>query len=151
MIAKDERLRELLEVLSAAEPVDNGLLAYRLISTALNDIEDKHLGPASWKPPRRFGDGVVSDRLYPSYPDSMFAVAGWPDVTMIVHKRQLVFIGSGGAIQFQRREQSSAPFSERHNLVLFDKADARGRRVWSRAGAMAQESAPALLDPERIR
>jgi len=139
----------LLEALRAAEPVDNGLLAYRLISTTLNDIEDRHLGPASWKPPRKFGDGVVSERLYPSYPESMFAVEGWPDVTMMVHMRQLVFIGSRGAFQFQRREDSTLHYSDRHHLVLLDKPDSRGRKVWSRA--TARESAMALPNSEQTQ
>jgi hypothetical protein len=131
MITKDERIRELLEALRRVEPVSSGLLAYRLISTTLNEIEDRHLGPESWKPPRRFGDGVVSDRLYPSYPESMFAVEDWPGVTMIVHIRQLVFIGSGGAFQFQRREDSALHYSQRHDLVLLDKPDSCGCKVWS--------------------
>jgi hypothetical protein len=62
----------------------------------------------------------------------MFAIDDWPDVTMIVHMRQLVFIGSGGAFQFQRREDSAFHYSERHDLVLLDKPDSRGRKVWSR-------------------
>jgi hypothetical protein len=149
MVAKDERIRELLEALRAAEPAGNGLLAYRLISTTLNDIEDRHLGSASWKPPRKFGKGVVSERLYPSYPESMFAVDGWPEVTMIVHMKQLVFIGSGGAFQFQRREDSGLHYSERHNLVLLDKPDSRGHRVWS--SVTARESIPVLLNSDQDR
>jgi hypothetical protein len=148
MVAKDERIRELLEALRVAEPADNGLLAYRLISTTLNDIEDRQLGPASWKPPRKFGDGVISERLYPSYPESMFVVDGWPDVTMIVHMKQLVFIGSGGAFQFQRREDSAIHYSERHSLVLLDKPDSRARCVWSRAAARESVELP---DADRIR
>lgn len=123
----------MLEVLRTVEPVSNGLMAYKLISTTLNEIEDRHLGPASWQPPRRFGNGVVSERLYPSYPESMFAVDGWPSVTMIVHIRQFVFIGMGGAFQFQRREESPLHYSLRQDLVMLDKPDSRGNRVWNPA------------------
>lgn len=132
MTNKEFRINELLDRLSQAPPADTGLLAYKLISTTLNEIEDFHLGAASWSPPRRFGEGVVSNRLYPSYPDCMFPVEDWPGVTMVVHMRQLIFIGNRGAFQIQRRNDSPLHFSERREMVLLDKPDALGNSVWDR-------------------
>jgi len=130
MISKNDRINELLKALAAAEPAENGLLAYRLISTTLNDIEDRHLGETTWCPPRRFKDGMVSDRLYPGYPDSMHPVEGWPGVTIIVHHKQFVFIEMRGAFQIQDRVDSDVPFSRRRDAVLLDKPDRWGLSVW---------------------
>jgi len=132
MISRDDRIKELLKALDAAEPAGNGLLAYKLISTTLNEIEDRHLGETSWNPPRRFGEGTISPRLYPSYPDSMHHVEGWPGVTMIVHHKQLVFIEMRGAFQVQTRTDSNVHFSRRGDLVLLDKPDRWGFYVWDR-------------------
>lgn len=133
MAAKDDRIKELLATLKQADPAPNGLLAYKLISLALNSIEDFHLGEASWAPPRRFGEGSASPRLYPSYPESMHPIEGWPNITLIVHHKQLVFIEMRGAFQMQTREHSSRPYSERSDRILLDKPDREGFRVWDRA------------------
>lgn len=132
MISKDERIQELLQALEAAEPAGNGLLAYKLISTTLNEIEDRRLGEVSWNPPRRFGEGRSSARLYPSYPESMHPVEDWPSVTMIVHHKQLVFIEMRGAFQIQSRIESAVHFSLRRDGVLLDKRDRWGLHVWDR-------------------
>ncbi len=73
---------------------------------------------------------MVSDRLYPGYPDSMHPVEGWPGVTIIVHHKQFVFIEMRGAFQIQDRVDSDVPFSRRRDAVLLDKPDRWGLSVW---------------------
>lgn len=115
----------------AAPPATTGLLAYKLLSELVNQVEDETLGAEHWSPPRSFFGGKVSDRLYPTYPESMHSVDGWPSVTMFVHSKQLVFISIRGAIQIQSKEQNCLlPYHERSNLVLLDKPDAYGNLVW---------------------
>ena len=73
----------------------------------------------------------MTERLYPTYPESMHSVEGWPDITMLIHSKQLVFISLRGAIQIQTKDDACIlPYNERQHLVLLDKADAYGNRVW---------------------
>jgi hypothetical protein len=129
---KTDRLKVMIERLGAAQPTTTGLLAYKLVSELLNEIEDEALGSEHWSPPRTFHGGALSERLYPTYPESMHAVDGWPGVTLLVHSKQLVFISLCGAIQIQAKDDDcKLPYNERSHLVLLEKADAYGKLVWN--------------------
>jgi hypothetical protein len=82
---KTDRLKVMIERLKTAQPATTGLLAYKLVSVLLNEIEDEALGADNWWPPRSFRRGGLSERLYPTYPENMHSVEGWPGVTMLAH------------------------------------------------------------------
>lgn len=129
--SKSHRLKVVMERLRLAPSATTGLLAYKLVSVLLNETEDQALGIEHWSPPRSFAGGAPSERLYPTYPESMHPVDGWPGVTMLVHSKQLVFIALRGAIQIQTKDANcSLPYNERSHFVLLDKADAYGNFVW---------------------
>lgn len=130
MKSKADRVKLFLEKLNFAAPATTGLLAYKLICQTINQIEDGVFGHDYWKPPRSFLTEPTTDRLYPSSYDSMFPVSGWPDVTMIIHIRELIFISSSGAIQIQKKVEVDTPYCDRYGKILLDKQAADGSRVW---------------------
>lgn len=129
--SREERVAELMRRLSDAAPVSNGLLAFKLIAVNLNQIEDEELGKDHWFPPREFTAGGRSERLYPTYPENIVELPGYPGVVMLVHSKHVGFIGLTGAYQFQRKElECGLPYERRAHLVLLDKPDTQGRFVW---------------------
>src|SRR5436853_576184 len=92
--SKGARLEMLISRLKHAPAVTNGLLAYKLISETLNDIEDVVLGKDCWDPPRTFVGGITSERLYPTCPESILPVPNKPNLAMLTHVGQIIFIAS---------------------------------------------------------
>jgi hypothetical protein len=81
----------------------SGLEAYRQLCDALNLVEDEALGPDSWLPPKSFVGQPFSTRMYPTYPESMLPVAGFPGVTALWHAREVAFVSRYGALEVRER------------------------------------------------
>lgn len=130
-----ERLLRLLDVIRVAAPARSGLEAYRQLAETLNEMEDEWWGPEHWAPPRTFRTALRTERLYPIMPESFFEVPGFPGVTLLLAKRELVFVSRTGAIQVQRKDTADrdgriTPFESRTETIMLDKSDAYGDRVW---------------------
>jgi hypothetical protein len=104
-ISKSERLLRVFDLLRLGPPCRSGLGAYRQISEALNVIEDEQLGPDSWRPPKSFLGQPSSERMYPTYPENMLAVPGYPGNTALWHVSEVVFVSRFGAIEVRQRDE----------------------------------------------
>lgn len=132
ILNKRERLGLVLEILAARPACHSGLEAYRQISDALNLVEDEHLGPNNWCPPRSFVGQPTSERMYPTYPESMIQVTGYGGNTALLHETEVIVVSRFGAMEVRRRngrvfvemaQELAAP-------VVFEKPDAYGDGVW---------------------
>lgn len=123
------------EGLQAYAPASSGLEAYAQLSEVINNTEDEIWGKEAWDLPRTFLDGRRTDRLYPILPESFHPVQGYPGVTILVSKIEVVFISRWGAIEMQRKDPEDKfgermHFAYRSDRVLFTKSDAYGDHVW---------------------
>ncbi len=133
--SRKERLLQVLEQFKKLPPATNGLEAYKQFCELINHSEDVLWGKESWNPPRTFLDGSRTDRLYPIYPESFHPVQGFPGVTVLISKMEIVFISRYGAIEIQEKDPddkygTNNHFSERHHLCIFKKHDAYRDGVW---------------------
>jgi hypothetical protein len=131
--SKATRLNKLFTCIKAVQPACTGLEAYAQISNALNLLEDQIWGPGYYAMPRTYDGGVVTDRLYPSHPESFETVSGFSGVINMVHTKEFIFISRTGAIEIQRdtgESETEVHFSTRRHAVLFTKNDHQGRGVW---------------------
>jgi hypothetical protein len=129
------RLAAALHRTAELPPATTALEAYRQIAQSINEIEDHWWGPEHWQPPRSFLDGTRTARLYPIYAESFFPVEGFPGVTLLLAKRELLFISRFGAIELQCKQWNNAvieqaDYPERSVDAIFAKADAGGDGVW---------------------
>ena len=130
-----DRLLLVLALVADLPPACTGLEAYRQLATTMNDEEDGWFGSDTWAPPRTFLDGRRTERLYPILPESFHPVAGWPGVTLLLARREAIFVSRHGAIEVQDKREDDPfgerfPFPERTDRVLFAKSDATGHPVW---------------------
>jgi len=133
--SRAERLAAALRRTAALPPATTALEAYRQIAQSINDVEDRWWGPEHWQPPRSFLDGTRTARLYPIYAESFFPVEAFPGVTLLLAKRERLFISRFGAIELQRKQWDDAlveqvHYPERSADAIFAKADACGDGVW---------------------
>jgi len=133
--SRQDRLLDALKVLSAAQPANNGLEAYAQLTLAINEVEDRVWSPSKWDLPRTFLDGGRTERLYVIQPESFFPVRGYPGVTLLLAKREVVFISRCGAIEFQWKDPNDphgekTHFAKREEKLFFERLDAVGDGVW---------------------
>jgi hypothetical protein len=133
--SRAERLAAALQRTAELPPATTALEAYRQIAQSINEIEDSWWGPEQWQPPRSFLDGTRTARLYPIYAESFFPVEGFPGVTLLLAKRELLFISRFGAIELQCKQWNDAlveqvHYRERSADAIFAKVDAGGDGVW---------------------
>lgn len=133
--SRKERFTTVLAQIAILPPATNALVAYRQLAETLNAAEDEVWGRDHWAPPRTFLDGSRTDRLYPIAPESFHPVAGFPGVTLMLAKKELVFVSRFGAIEIQGKMPSDplgekVPFAERLDRVLWSKLDAYNDGVW---------------------
>lgn len=132
---KPDRLQAILAAIIELPSATCGLQLYAQMANLINAMEDKIWGREHWAPPRSFLDGIRTERIYPILPESFHAVSGYPGTTLLLAKRELIFISRHGALQVQRKV-SDDPLGEvlsfdlRQAQVLMDKADANGHGVW---------------------
>jgi guanylate kinase len=134
-IFKSVRLKMIIENLKSLEPSNCGLMAYSLITKCINEVEDEIWGKNFYFPPRTFLNGSSSNRIYTIFPESFFKVPMYSGVTLLLSKRELIFISRFGAIEGQLKDSEDKfgekiHFSERRNNVYFEKQDSFGDGVW---------------------
>jgi hypothetical protein len=139
--SRAQRLAAALQRTAKLPPATTALEAYRQIAQSINEVEDSWWGADHWQPPRSFLDGTRTARLYPIYPESFFAVDGFPGVTLLLAKHELLFISRFGAIELQCKEWNDAlveriHYPERSPDAIFAKADASGDGVWHAKNAL---------------
>jgi hypothetical protein len=139
--SRAERLAVALQRTARLPPATTALEAYRQIAQSINDVEDGWWGQEHWQPPRSFLDGTRTERLYPIYAESFFPVEGFPGVTLLLAKRELLFISRFGAIELQCKQWNDAlvkqvHYPERSAKVIFAKADVGGDGVWHAKNAI---------------
>lgn len=130
-----QRMLEVLDYIKKLPCAKSGLEAYAQISNALNDFEDTIFGENYWSPPRTFQDGSRTDRLYPIMPENIFNLENYNGVTLLLAKKELLFISRFGAIEIQKKDESdkhgkNISFPSRTNMILFEKLDFFGDGVW---------------------
>lgn len=133
-IGRSERLSYILENLRLYPEACSGLEAYKYLTEAIDKFEDR-FGVEPWSPPRTFLDGTRTSRMYTIFPESFLRVSRFPGVTLLLSKRELVFISRNGAIQIQDKDLEDlhgerVPFCDRKDRVIFDKVDSSGNDVW---------------------
>lgn len=133
--SRAKRLASALQRTAELPPATTALEAYRQIAQSINEVEDSWWGPEHWQPPRSFLDGTRTARLYPIYAESFFSVEGFPGVTLLLAKHELLFISRFGAIELQCKQWNDAHveqvnYRERSAGAIFAKADAAGDGVW---------------------
>ncbi|HVZ12376.1 MAG TPA: hypothetical protein VG965_05080 [Patescibacteria group bacterium] len=133
--SRQERFADVLSHLATLPAAHSSLEAYGQLSEAINAAEDRMFGVDSWAPPRTFLDGQRSERLYTIYTESFHHVDGFAGVTLMIAKRELVFVSRFGAIQVQSKIPDdpygrSKHFSDRPETVIWNKEDAYGDDVW---------------------
>ncbi|MFO7561772.1 MAG: hypothetical protein R6X02_03960 [Enhygromyxa sp.] len=125
----------MLAQVAALPRAATGLQVYQQFAETLNSFEDEVWGRDCWAPPRSFLEGNRTNRLYPIFPESFHPVSDFPGVTLLLAKRELVFISRFGAMQIQRKQLDDrfgeqVPFRARGEHVIFDKFDTMGDGVW---------------------
>src|ERR1041384_2075354 len=114
-LSKEERLREFLDRLDAAEPAESEDQALALIASVLTAVEDEMTDvpadPTKW---------MTDGRMYPPQPDSRRVVPDFPGVTRYRSRGHNTFIAENGAIEIRGLDGD----------VLFRKAGRDGRQVW---------------------
>jgi hypothetical protein len=130
--SKRERLFAALQRLQDVPACSSGLEMYRNLCQALNHVEDNALGESSWLPPRTFIGARSSERLYPTYPESMLRVSGAPGITALWHETEVVFISRFGAMEVEEKNGRDLELivSEGGATRLFSRLDAYGDGVW---------------------
>jgi hypothetical protein len=134
VVSKRDRLERVFAYLQVAPTCRSGLEAYRQLCDVLNLVEDEALGPDSWVPPKSFVGQPLSDRMYPTYPESMLSVSEFPGVTALWHAREVVFVSRYGALEVRERDGRGVDayvYAPRDKSLLFDKVDAYGDGVWN--------------------
>ena len=130
---KSVRILRTIKIFEGFNPFSNGMMAYATLMELVNSQEDSVWGAEHWNPPRKFLKGEVTNRIYPTYPESFEDVPGFPGVVHLIHTKHSVFISRYGAIQIQLDNAMpvSVCFTEtRPEYILLDKADIYGDGVW---------------------
>jgi len=132
---KDERLGLILVNLQSLNPASNGLEAYKLLSNAINEFEDQIWGANNYFPPRSFLHGNKTDRMYTIFTESFFEVPGYTGVSLLLSRRELIFISRYGAIEIQLKDDEdkygdNIHFDSRKRNVIFKKNDSTDDGVW---------------------
>ena len=127
---KSERLGMAVELLRHEPRASNGLMAYKQLARALNEIEDRYLGDQHWAPPKSFFGGLKTARMYPAYPETFIEVEGFLGVTQFRHIGHVVFISRYGAIQIYERSTIANLMPPYTAAALLDKLDIYGDQAW---------------------
>ena len=106
-----------------------------MLSETLNEREDAIWGADDWHPPRTFKDGVRTERLYPISTESFVPVPGFPGVTALLARREVLFVSRYGALEVQEklREmdlQSQLLTAKGSERVIYQLNDSAGDGVW---------------------
>jgi hypothetical protein len=112
---KGERVAELVRQLEHSPPAGNAEDPLHLVTTTLDDIEDRFSGvPNDPSSPR------ADDRIWPPIAKYSFAIEGRDDLDGYRQKGHETIIGSNGAILIRSR---------RDVRIILDKAGLDGRKV----------------------
>lgn len=130
-----DRFMAVLGEIDALPPAHSSIEAYGQISETLNVYEDEVFGRDHWFPPRSFLHGNRTERIYPIYPESFHPVPEFAGVTVMIAKREYVFLSRFGAIEIQEKVPGdefgqTVHFKNRQDCILWKKDDAYGDGVW---------------------
>lgn len=131
---RKERLYKIFENLVKLPRCHNSLEAYKQLTELINTGEDLLFGFEMWNPPRTFLDSNRTERLYTIYPESFHEVKDYLGVTILIAKKELIFISRYGAIEVQEKIKgdefgNKVHFSKRKNIIV-SKKDAYNDNVW---------------------
>lgn len=114
-MTKGERVAELMRRLEASPPADGAEAALRLVTSALDAIEDQHSGA-----PNDPTSPMADERIWPPIAKYHFEIQGRPDLDGYRQRGHETVIGANGAILIRTR---------RDGRVILDKPGRDGRKV----------------------
>jgi len=114
-MTKGERVAKLVRRLEACPAAGSAEDALRLVTTVLEEIEDRYSGV-----PNDPSSPMADERIWPPIARDHFAIEGRPDLDGYRQRGRETILGANGAILIRTRRDAR---------VILDKAGQDGRKV----------------------